>query len=160
MRRGGSPSRGTAVSSGRWSRGARPETGSLRLRKEVVLAGACRTAPRPRLQAGVWRLAIAHADGSYAHLLARLAKADVLVLDDWGLAEVGATERRDLNEIMDDQYGLRSTVITSQLPTSKWHDHLGDPTTADAICDRILSDAHRIKLTGPSRRKEESNLSE
>jgi len=105
-------------------------------------------------------LALAHADGSYARLLTRLAKTDVLVLDDWGLAEVGATERRDLNEIMDDRYGLRSTVITSQLPTEKWHDHLGDPTTADAICDRILSNAHRIKLTGPSRRKEESNLSE
>lgn len=84
----------------------------------------------------------------------------MLVLDDRGLAEVGATERRDLNEIMGDRYGLRSTVITSQLPTSKWHDHLGDPTTADAICDRILSNAHRIKLMGPSRRKEESNLSE
>jgi len=105
-------------------------------------------------------LALAHADGSYARFLTRLAKTDVLVLDDWGLAEIGASERRDLNEIMDDRYGLRSTVITSQLPTEKWHDHLGDPTTADAICDRILSNAHRFKLTGPSRRKEESNISD
>ena len=105
-------------------------------------------------------LALAHADGSYTRLLAQLAKADVLVLDDWGLVDVGPRERRDLNEIMDDRYGLHSTVITSQLPTEKWHDHLGDPTTADAICDRILSNAHRIKLTGPSRRKEESNLTE
>lgn len=105
-------------------------------------------------------LALAHADGSYTRLLARLAKADVLVLDDWGLADVGPRERRDLNEIMDDRYGLRSTVITSQLPTAKWHDHLGDPTTADAICDRILSNAHRLKLAGPSRRKEESNLTD
>ncbi len=103
-------------------------------------------------------LALAHADGSYARLLARLAKTDVLVLDDWGLAEVGPRERRDLNEIMDDRYGLRSTIITSQYPTDTWHDHLGDPTTADAICDRILSNAHRIKLAGPSRRKQESNL--
>jgi len=105
-------------------------------------------------------LALAHADGSYGRLLTKLAKADVLVLDDWGLASVGPSERRDLNEIMDDRYGLRSTLITSQLPTETWHDHLGDPTTADAICDRILSNVHRIKLTGPSRRKEESNLTE
>ena len=103
-------------------------------------------------------LTLAHADGSYPRLLSMLAKADVLVLDDWGLATVGPSERRDLNEIMDDRYGLRSTVITSQFPTETWHDQLGDPTTADAICDRILSNAHRIKLGGPSRRKEESNL--
>jgi DNA replication protein DnaC len=105
-------------------------------------------------------LALAHADGSYVQLLAKLAKADVLVLDDWGGADVGPRERRDLNEVMDDRYGLRSTVITSQLPTAKWHDHLGDPTTADAICDRILNNAHRMTLTGPSRRKTESNLPE
>lgn len=99
-------------------------------------------------------LTIAHADGSYPRLLTKLAKADVLILDDWGLAPVGATERRDLNEIMDDRYSLRSTIITSQMPTSAWHDHLGDPTSADAICDRILSNAHRITLDGPSRRPE------
>lgn len=105
-------------------------------------------------------LALAHADGSYHRLLAKLAKADVLILDDWGLVPVGASERRDLNEIMDDRYDLRSTVITSQLPTKTWHDHLGDPTTADAICDRILSNVHRIELGGPSRRKEASNLTD
>lgn len=97
-------------------------------------------------------LRIAHADGSYPRLLARLAKADVLVLDDWGLAEVGPSQRRDLNEIMDDRYSFRSTIITSQLPTETWHDYLGDPTVADAICDRILANAHRLKLSGPSRR--------
>lgn len=105
-------------------------------------------------------LALAHADGSYPRLLATLAKTDVLILDDWGLAPVGARERRDLNEIMDDRYGSRSTIITSQFPTETWHDQLGDPTTADAICDRILSNAHRVKLAGPSRRKQESNLEE
>ncbi len=103
-------------------------------------------------------LALAHADGSYPRLLTKLAKADVLVLDDWGVVPVGDRERRDLNEIMDDRYGSRSTVVTSQYPTETWHDHLGDPTTADAICDRILSNAHRIKLAGPSRRKGENNL--
>lgn len=124
---------------------------------------ACRTGHRVlyrRVSRLFDELALAHADGSYHRLLTKLAKADVLILDDWGLVPVGPSERRDLNEIMDDRYGLRSTVITSQLPTDTWHDHLGDPTTADAICDRILSNVHRIKLAGPSRRKEESNLTD
>jgi DNA replication protein DnaC len=65
-------------------------------------------------------------------------------------------ERRDILEILEDRYGLRSTLITRQLPTAKWHDHLGDPTVADAICDRVLHGAHRLMLKGPSRRKEDS----
>jgi len=101
-------------------------------------------------------LALAHADGSFPLLLKRLAKVDVLVIDDWGLAPLKDSERRDLLEILEDRYGARSTVITSQLPTTKWHDHLGDPTVADAICDRVLHGAHRLMLRGPSRRKEES----
>ena len=98
-------------------------------------------------------LALARADGSYARLLARLAKIDVLVLDDWGLAPVKDVERRDLLEIMEDRHGLRSTIWTSQIPVAQWHDHVGDPTIADAICDRLLHNAHRITLHGPSRRK-------
>lgn len=101
-------------------------------------------------------LALAHADGSFPSLLKRLAKVDVLVIDDWGLAPPKDAERRDLLEILEDRYGARSTVITSQLPTTKWHDHLGDPTIADAICDRVLHGAHRLVLKGPSRRKEDS----
>ncbi len=66
-------------------------------------------------------------------------------------------ERRDLLEIMEDRHGLRSTIWTSQLPVAQWHDHLGDPTVADAICDRLLHNAHRIVLQGPSRRKTEAN---
>ena len=100
-------------------------------------------------------LALAHADGSYAQLLGRLAKVDVHIIDDWGLAAVKEQERRDLLEILEDRYGTRSTVMTSQLPTTKWHDHLGAPTLADAVCDRILNNAHRLSLKGPSRRKEE-----
>ena len=98
-------------------------------------------------------LRLAHADGSYPRLLARFARADVLVIDDWGLAPLADAERRDLLEIMEDRYGLRSTVWTSQLPVEKWHDHMADPTIADAICDRLLHNAHRIVLQGPSRRK-------
>jgi len=101
-------------------------------------------------------LALARADGTYAKLLARFARTEVLVLDDWGLAPVKDAERRDLLEIMEDRHGARSTIWTSQLPVAKWHDHLGDPTLADAICDRLLHNAHRIVLQGPSRRKTEA----
>lgn len=102
-------------------------------------------------------LTLAHADGSYPQLLARLAKLDVLVIDDWGLAPTKEQERRDLLEVLEDRYGTRATIMTSQLPPAKWHDHLGDPTVADAVCDRVLHNAHRLALKGPSRRKEESN---
>lgn len=98
-------------------------------------------------------LNLARADGSYVRLLARIAKIDVLVIDDWGLVRVAEEERRYLSEIMDDRHGTKSTIMTSQLPVAKWHDHLGDPTIADAICDRIVHNAHRIDLKGPSRRK-------
>lgn len=101
-------------------------------------------------------LTLAHADGTYSVLLARLARADVLVLDDWGLAPPKDQERRDLLEIAEDRSGDRSTILTSQVPPAKWHDHIGDPTVADAVCDRLLHNAHRIVLKGPSRRKEDS----
>lgn len=99
-------------------------------------------------------LRIARADGSYVRLLGKLARADVLVLDDFALTPVGDEERRDLNEILEDRYGSRSTIVASQLPPNKWHDYLGDPTMADAICDRLVPNAHRIVLKGPSRRKD------
>lgn len=105
-------------------------------------------------------LALARADGTYARVLAKIARADVLVLDDWGLARVGEAERRDLSEVMEDRHGLKSTIMTSQIPVSKWHDHIGDPTVADAICDRLVHNAHRLVLKGPSRRKEPSNAKE
>lgn len=101
-------------------------------------------------------LVLARADGTYARALSRLARVDVLIIDDWGHAPLKDQERRDLVEVLDDRHGLRSTIMTSQLPISKWHDHIGDPTNADAICDRVLHNAHRIVLKGPSRRKEDS----
>lgn len=101
-------------------------------------------------------LTLARADGTYTRALAKLARAEVLVIDDWGHAPLKDPDRRDLVEVLDDRYGLRSTIMTSQLPVAKWHDHIGDPTSADAICDRILHNAHRIVLKGPSRRKEDS----
>jgi DNA replication protein DnaC len=101
-------------------------------------------------------LSLAHADGTYPRLLARLAKVEVLVLDDWGHAPLNERERRDLLEIIDDRHGNRSTIVTSQLDSKLWHDQLGDPTIADAVCDRLLHNAHRLMLKGPSRRKEEA----
>ena len=103
-------------------------------------------------------LTLAHADGSYTRLLARFARADLLVLDDWGLSPLRDADRRDLLEIFEDRYGARSTLLTSQLAIEHWHDHLGDATVADAICDRLLHNAHRIALSGPSWRKENAQL--
>lgn len=97
-------------------------------------------------------LTLARADGTYPRLLAKLARADVLVIDDWGLVRVREGERRDLAEIFEDRYGQKPTIISSQLPVQKWHDYLGDPTIADAICDRLVHNAHRLVLKGPTRR--------
>lgn len=98
-------------------------------------------------------LRLARADGSYARLLARLARVDVLVLDDFAIAPVAEMERRDLLELLEDRHGARATIITSQLPPDRWHAYLADPTVADAICDRVIHGAHRLALKGPSRRK-------
>ncbi len=97
---------------------------------------------------------LARAEGSFPRWLAKLARIDVLTLDDRGLAPPRESDRLDLLEIMEDRYGNRSTILTSQLPVKKWHDQVGDPTIADAFCDRLLHNAHRIELCGPSRRKE------
>ena len=98
-------------------------------------------------------LGLARADGTYIRLLAKLARVDVFVLDDWGLTPVQDQERRDLLEILEDRYGTRSTIITSQLPPSTWYEYIGNPTLADAILDRLVHNAHRIELKGESMRK-------
>jgi DNA replication protein DnaC len=99
-------------------------------------------------------LVLARATGTHARVLAKLARMDVLVVDDWGLKTLTEQERLDLLEILEDRHGARSTIMTSQLPPEKWHDRLGEPTLADAILDRLLHGAYRIALKGPSRRKE------
>jgi len=101
-------------------------------------------------------LRLARADGSHPRLLARIARVDVLVVDDFAIAPMTDADRRDLLEVFEDRHGLRSTIITSQLDPADWHDYLADPNLADAICDRVLHQAHRLKLKGPSRRKPES----
>src|SRR2546428_12458469 len=98
-------------------------------------------------------LAQARADGTYLTALRRLAKVQVIVLDDFGLEPLGAAERKVLLEILEERYGLAATIITSQLDPKDWHPVIGDETVADAICDRLVHGAHRIKLTGESLRE-------
>lgn len=103
-------------------------------------------------------LKVAKASGAYNQWLAQLAKVDILILDDWGIVPPDHEQRRDLLEILDDRYQQRSTIITSQLPTSHWHEHLNDATVADAILDRLLHNAIRIELKGESLRKKQKSL--
>lgn len=98
-------------------------------------------------------LSLAKADGTYAKILRKLAKLDLLVLDDLGLGTITPSQRHDLLEVLEDRYNLRSTVVTSQLPQDKWHTWIGDPTLADAILDRLVHNAYKISLQGGSRRK-------
>jgi DNA replication protein DnaC len=122
----------------------------------ALAQAACRHGMRalfvrvPRL---VEELAVARVAGAYASTLARIARVDVLVLDDLLLTPMQETERRDLLEVIEDRYDRCSTVITSQLPTKTWHEALGDPTIADAICDRLVHNAHVLSLRGPSMRR-------
>ena len=103
-------------------------------------------------------LALAHGDGRYPKLMTALGRTDLLILDDWGLAPLTDLQRRDLLELLDDRHGSRSTLVTSQLPVDHWHEHIGDPTLADAILDRLIHNAYRITLTGESMRKRTAHL--
>ncbi len=98
-------------------------------------------------------LALARADGSVRRLFTRLAKVEVLLVDDWAMAPLADVERRDFLEICEDRYQMRSTVLTSQLPVAQWHAQIGDPTLADSILDRLVHNAHRIEMQGESMRK-------
>lgn len=122
---------------------------------------ACRagyTARYLRLTRLLRELMIAKGDGRYPKLLADLAKVDVLILDDWGLMKFNAENRRDLLEVLEDRYGTRSTVATSQLPVEEWHAVIGDATLADAILDRLVHNAYKINLRGESMRKHRGKL--
>lgn len=112
-----------------------------------------RTALYQRLPRLFEELTVSRGDGRYAKLMTSLAKVDVLILDDWGLALLDDERRRDLLELLDERYQTRSTIITSQLPVATWHDSLGDPTLADAILDRLVHHAHPLNLVGESLRK-------
>jgi DNA replication protein DnaC len=99
-------------------------------------------------------------DGRYPRLFRALTRADLLILDDWGPDRLGPDERRDLLEIFEDRYANASTLITSQLPLSAWHEVIGEPTFADAILDRIVHNAYRLELDGESLRKRQEPSSE
>ena len=102
-------------------------------------------------------LELAHGDGRFPRLFRSLTKTQLLILDDWGPDRLTSSQRRDLMEIVEDRYQAGSTIITSQLPLSTWHDVIGEPTFADAILDRIVHNAYRLELTGQSMRKTKAN---
>ena len=118
---------------------------------------ACRrghTALYKRVGRLIFELAIARADGSYLKAIDRLARVDLLILDDWGLASIEAQPAADLMDIIDDRVGRSSTIIGSQLPVSEWHHLIADPSVADALLDRLAHRSVRIELKGGSMRKE------
>lgn len=102
-------------------------------------------------------LNIGQGDGSYNKIIKELKKTDLLILDDWGLVPLDPASSRDLLEVVEDRYGYRSTVISAQLPVSKWHKLFEDSTVADAILDRLVHNAYRFELKGPTKRKNEQN---
>jgi DNA replication protein DnaC len=111
----------------------------------------------PRL---LQELSIAKADGRYTNILKSIGKTRLLVLDDWGLQKLVKEQSYDLLEILEDRHGLRSTLVTSQLPTKHWHEIIADQTLADAILDRLVHNAYKISLKGESMRKTKSDLTQ
>jgi DNA replication protein DnaC len=101
-------------------------------------------------------LALARGDGRYPRLMRALGGVKLLILDDWGLEPLGAEQRHDMLEILEERYGRGATLITSQIPVDRWHDLIGEPTLADAILDRIIHNAHRLQLKGDSLRKQKA----
>ena len=127
----------------------------------ALAQNACRsgyTALYYRLPRLLHELSIAKADGRYSNLLRSIARTDLLVLDDWGLSKFIKEQRHDLLEILEDRNGLRSTLVTSQLPVKHWHEIIADPTLADAILDRFIHNAYKLNMKGDSMRKKLSKL--
>jgi DNA replication protein DnaC len=116
------------------------------------------TARYARLSTLLADLEIAKADGRYGKLVTVLAKTDLLILDDWGLAPISDHVRVILLEILDDRHGNKSTIVTSQLPIDAWHTAIGEATIADAILDRLVHNGHKIELSGESMRKKRSTI--
>lgn len=124
---------------------------------------ACRegyTAVYQRISRLFEDLSLAKGDGRYIKMLSAFAKTDLLVLDDYGLAKLNQEQRHDLLEILEDRHGLKSMLVTSQLPLEHWHEQIGDPTLADAILDRLIHNAHKIHLKGGSMRKKKVDLTQ
>ncbi|MBW2183824.1 MAG: IS21-like element helper ATPase IstB [Deltaproteobacteria bacterium] len=111
-----------------------------------------------RLPRFLQEVKVARADGSYIKLLGKISRIQVLIVDDWGLSPLNDTERRDFLEIVEDRHNVRSTIVSTQYPVSKWHKIIDDPTIADAICDRLVHNAYTLNLKGESMRKLQSDL--
>jgi len=136
-------------------------TGATGLGKTYVACAiadrSCRrgyTALYKRVPRLIFELSLARADGSYLKALERIAKVDLLILDDWGLAAIEPQAANDLMDVVDDRAGRTSTIVTSQLPVSEWHHLITDPSVADALLDRLVHRAVRIELKGDSMRRE------
>lgn len=135
-------------------------TGPTGVGKTFIACALANKACRLGFMVRYWRtsrllqaIATARADGSYDSLIRKLQKTDLLLLDDWGLAPLQVEEARDLLDIVEDRNQTRSTLITSQIPVSQWHNMLTDPTLADAILDRLVHNAYKLELRGESMRK-------
>ena len=113
-----------------------------------------------RLKTLLEEMRLAQADGSYPKLLERVSNIGVLILDDWGMEMLDASERSNLLEIIDSRYGKVSTIVASQLPVEKWYGMIGEATFAEAILDRLIHRAVRVTLTGESMRKQGANLTD
>jgi DNA replication protein DnaC len=127
----------------------------------ALLHSACKagyTARYIRVPRMIRSMATAKLDGSYDKFMAELARTDVVLFDDFGLSKMGAEDSRDLLEIMEDRYAVRSSLITSQLEPEKWYELIGDPTIADALLDRIVHRSHKLKLGGQSMRKKNAEI--
>lgn len=151
-----------ALAQGRWVRDHQNvlivgATGTGKTYLACALAhGAClagHTVRYHRLSRLLAELLLARADGTYPKRILDLSRADVLVLDDFGLTPIADAARTELFEILEDRHGQRSTVLTSQLPVAAWHEAVGEATVADAILDRLVHNAHRIELKGDSLRR-------
>jgi DNA replication protein DnaC len=103
-------------------------------------------------------LELAHADGSFTKVLARLARIQLLIFDGWLRDSLSRSQARDLLEILDDRYGRTATMVVTQVPVVEWHARIPDPTLADAILDRLIHNAYRLELKGESMRKVHSPL--
>lgn len=98
------------------------------------------------------------AEGKYTSFMAKLSKTEVIILDDWATGDINRNERQELLEIFENRHAVRSTILTTQKPVALWHEYIGDATIADAILDRLLSNAHKIELEGDSLRPKDENL--
>jgi DNA replication protein DnaC len=135
-------------------------TGPCGVGKSFIASALCHAACRAdysvrcyRLPRLIDELTKYHAQANRSTFLKQLAKADLLYLDDFGLAPLSDQSKRDLLEILDDRYDKKSTLITSQLPVESWHAYLDEPTLADAILDRLVHNSYRLNLKGDSMRK-------